>query len=355
MSKLRVAVLFGGVSSEYEVSLLSASSIIRNIPDCYEVVCIGITKKGRWLYYPGGVDEIESGKWIEHPDCVTAVLSPDRSHRGILKLLDDGSWGLLKIDCVFPVLHGKNGEDGTIQGLLELAGIPCVGCGTLSSAASMDKAVTHALLEREGIPMAKWALLTDLSRYEEEIPRLEDEIGYPMFVKPANAGSSVGVNKANDRDELKEAIRIAFAHDGKVLVEQTMTGAEVECAVLGNQDPQASIPGEIAPDTEFYDYEAKYILGTTALHIPARISETAAQKVRETAVKVFQAMGCAGLARVDFFVDGENVYVNELNTLPGFTSISMYPKLWDTCGVPYSALLGRLIELALERSDTEAE
>ncbi len=356
MSKIRVAVLFGGVSSEHEVSLMSASSVIRNIPrEKYEVVCIGITKKGRWLYYPGSVEQIESGEWERHPDCTTAVISPDRSHRGILKLMDDGSYNLLKIDCVFPVLHGKNGEDGTIQGMLAVAGIPCVGCDTLSSADCMDKEITHILLDTAGIPTARWLAFGRpvLAAFEEAARQVEETLGYPVFVKPANAGSSVGVNKADNRAELKEAMKIAFTHDQKVLVEERIFGREVECAVLGNDSPAAALPGEITSCNEFYDYDAKYILGDSVLHIPARVTDEQAELLRQTAVKAFVRMGCSGLARVDFFVqDDGKILLNELNTIPGFTSISMYAKLWEASGIPYSELIDRLITLAIERADS---
>ena len=355
MSKTRVAVLFGGVSSEYEVSLMSACSVIRNIPaDKYEVVCIGITKKGRWLYYPGGVEQIERGDWETHPDCTTAVISPDRSHRGILKMMDDGSYNLLKVDCVFPVLHGKNGEDGTIQGLLAVAGLPFVGCDTLSSADCMDKAVTHTLLDAAGIRTARWLSFgkTALADLDGAARQAEEVLGFPVFVKPANAGSSVGVNKAQNAEDFKEAVKIAFAHDSKVIVEELITGREVECAVLGNDAPAAGIPGEITSCKEFYDYEAKYILGASELHIPARISPEALASLRETAVKAFQVLGCAGLARVDFFVtENEEIILNEINTIPGFTSISMYPKMWESAGLPYPELIDRLITLAMARAE----
>ncbi|MDF2566898.1 MAG: ddl [Oscillospiraceae bacterium] len=355
MSKIRVAVVFGGVSSEYEVSLVSASSVIRNMdPDRYEIVCIGITKNGRWLYFPGNIDMIARGDWDTHPDCTTAIISPDRSHKGILKIMSDGSYSLLKIDCVFPVLHGKNGEDGTIQGLFSLAGIPYIGCDTLSSASCMDKAVTHVILDQASIKTAKWNSITrsSLSDLDSEIKRFETKLGFPMFVKPANAGSSVGVNKASNPEELKEAIKIAFAHDKKVVIEQAIIGIEVECAVLGNDRPKPSVPGEITPCNDFYDYDAKYILGESALHIPARIDADTTEKLQDIAVKAYLALGCAGLSRVDFFVTKDNdIILNEINTIPGFTSISMYPKLWEASGLGYAGLIDELITLAIERAD----
>lgn len=355
MAKPRVCVLFGGVSSEHEVSLMSASSIIQQIPaDKYEIICVGITKKGRWLYFPGDVSLIANGEWESYPDCTTAVLSPDRTHRGLIKILPDGETSILRIDCVLPALHGKNGEDGTIQGLLAVAGIPYVGCDTISSALCMDKAVTHTLLDNAGIRTAKWVSIkrSDISELDEAIPEIVEKLGFPMFVKPANAGSSVGINKAGDEEQLKEAIKIAFSHDTKVVVEAAVNGMEIETAVLGYENPQVAVPGEIVPCNEFYDYDAKYILGTSELYIPARISEEDSQKLRQTALKAYKVMGCGGLARIDFFLTPEHeVILNELNTLPGFTSISMYPKLWEHSGLAYSELLDRLITMAMERAE----
>lgn len=348
---MTICVLFGGVSSEHNVSLLSASSVLRQMDaDHYAVIMVGITKEGRWLRYRGDVDAIASGGWASGDTC-PCILSPDRSHHGLLEFRPDGV-KTVPVDVVFPVLHGKNGEDGTLQGLLELAGIPYVGCGVLAGAACMDKDVCHTMLVAAGVPKTKLialdrAHMTDFAELEQ---RLASELGYPMFVKPANAGSSVGITKAKDADSLRDAISLAFNHDSKVVIEQLLTGQEVECAVIGNSSPAAAIVlGEIAPKNEFYDYEGKYLDGSTELHVPARISEQAAQKVRELAVKAYKAMGCTGLSRVDFFVDGETVTLNEINTLPGFTAISMYPRLFAESGLPYDRLIDRLIDCALER------
>lgn len=356
MSKQRVAIIFGGVSSEHEVSLMSATSIINNIPeDKYEVVCLGITKKGRWLYYPGDVSLLVSGKWENHPDCVPAFICPDANVHGIVKLLPDGSASTLKIDVAFPVLHGKNGEDGTIQGLFALAGIPFVGCDTASSAVCMDKVFTKTIMDQNGIPNAKWLYTTknQMDQFDEFAQAVEEKLHYPVFVKPANAGSSVGVNKATDKESLKSAVQIALANDSKVLVEEAIVGKEIECAVLGNENPEASLPGEIVPCNEFYDYEAKYLAGTSELHIPARVDKATIEKIRETAIRAYKVWGCSGLARVDFFVRSSDgaIILNEPNTLPGFTSISMYPKLFEYCGIPYPRLIDQLIQLALERAD----
>lgn len=351
MSKIKVAVLFGGISNEHDISLISAESIISNIPqEKYEVIPIGITKKGRWLFYPGDVSCISSGRWESNPDCVPAVILPDPMYKGIFKI-SDGNYSLTKIDAVFPALHGQNGEDGAIQGLLKLSGIPYVGCDVLSSACCMDKAVTHTILEANGIAMTPWRSVSasELNRLDEICDGIAAELDYPLFVKPANSGSSVGANKADSFEELKNAIKLAFSHDKKVIVEKYIKGRELECAVFGKDNAFASEIGEIRSCNEFYDYEAKYILGTSGLSIPADIPAEASKEIRETAVKAFKAMGCSGLSRVDFFLsDDGRVILNEINTLPGFTQISMYPKLMENMGIPLPELLDRLISLCIE-------
>jgi D-alanine-D-alanine ligase len=356
MAKLRVAVLFGGMSSEYDVSLNSAYSVLKNLDKTkYEVVPIGITKKGRWLYFPGDIELLPKDEWKEHSDCVSVVISPDRSHKGIFKIMNDSEAVLQKIDVIFPVLHGKNGEDGTIQGLMELSGIAYVGCDTLSSAICLDKAMTHSVLDSLGIKNAKWTSFTvdalrDITATAEKI---EADFNYPIFVKPAKTGSSVGINKAHNREELISAIKTAFSHDKKVVVEETIVGKEVECAVMGNQSPIASTVGEIVPKSAFYDYEAKYLSGSTDLLIPSSLTKEKESEVKEIAVKAYLGLGCSGLTRVDFFVTDEGeIILNEPNTLPGFTSISMYPKLFMYDGLSYSELLDKVIEYALERADS---
>lgn len=354
--KKKVGVLFGGVSSEHDVSCLSAASIIPNIPsDKYELFVVGITKDGRWLHFDGDVDLIADDSWSSDESCRRCFLSPDRKVHGFVMLDSDGKASEVPVDVVFPVMHGKNGEDGTMQGLLMLAGIPFVGCDMLSSAVCMDKTFTNMLADYAGVKRAEWRYTTkgDGKDFEEFADECEAAFPYPMFVKPANAGSSVGVTKARNREALKTSIEEAFRHDRKVLVEREIVGQEIECAVLGNADPIASVVGEIAPEADFYDYEAKYISGTSALYIPARIDVQTSELVRRTAVKIYKKLGCSGLARVDFLLErstGE-LYLNELNTLPGFTSISMYPKLFDAYGIPYPELLSRLIELAFERTE----
>lgn len=356
MPEMTVAVLFGGVSSEHEISLISATSVLNNISRTkYNVLCIGITKDGRWLWYDGPTDAITSQDWEKDSSLPTAIISPDRSHRGILKV-KDGAVECIPVDCIFPVLHGKNGEDGTVQGLFDLSGIPYVGCGVIASANCMDKQVTHTMLDAAGIKTAAWRVLTkeERPRFDDFVSEFEQTLGYPMFVKPANAGSSVGISKAHDRDELMAAVDLALTHDRKVIVEEMITGTEVECAVLGNRNPTASVPGGITPCNDFYDYDAKYISEDSKLDIPANISPLASDLVKATAVKAYNALECTGLSRVDFFVQEDSaVVLNEINTLPGFTSISMYPKLWDAEGLPYPDLIDRLIHLALERKEEQ--
>ncbi len=355
MEKKKIAVLFGGKSSEHEVSRVSASYVVSKIPeDRYEKYVIGITKDGRWLLYSGDIEGMKDGSWENHPDNKPAFISPDPSVKGIVALYD-GNYEVIKIDAAFPVLHGKNGEDGTVQGLLELAGIPYVGCGVLASAACMDKIVTNIMFEHAGIPQAQftWFYASDYEKNPEKcIEQVENKLYYPVFVKPANAGSSVGVSKAADREELKSAIAIAAKEDRRILIEENIIGKEVECAVLGNDEPFASVPGEIAPAAEFYDYDAKYNNAASELFIPARISDELKEKVRQTAVKAYRALDCTGLSRVDFFVTaGGRVLLNEINTLPGFTSISMYPKLMAAVDIVGSDLIEKLIDLAFERAE----
>lgn len=361
MAKLKVAVIFGGRSNEHDVSVVSAAHVIRSIrenPDRYEVICIGITKKGHWVRFMGDAEDIENGSWADNSDNVACIFSPDPVHRGFIQLEDDGTYTNVKVDAVFPVLHGKNGEDGTVQGLFQMAEIPFVGCDLLSSACCMDKDVTHTILEAHGVRTAKWVsmIYRDISELEDKCRLMEKELGYPMYVKPANCGSSVGITKAHDYEELKAGIKLAFTHDRKVVVEQGINGIELECAVMGNDKPFASTVGEIAAANEFYDYDAKYNNSDSKTYIPARVSEEVINEVRETAVKAFKAMGCEGLARCDFFLsDKGEVILNEINTLPGHTKISMYPKLMEHEGISYAEQEDRLIKLALERSEVDHE
>ena len=353
-AKLSLAVIFGGVSSEHEVSRMSVTSILENLSnERYEMHMVGITKEGRWLLYTGPVEDILSGAWEQGP-VTPAFLSPDPPVHGLVALRD-GKAETIHVDVIFPALHGKNGEDGTIQGLFQLSGIPYVGCDTESSAICMDKAVTHSLLSSADIEQAHylWFYADRFDAAPDTIKnKIQARLDFPVFVKPSNAGSSVGVSKVERFEDLDQAIRKAAREDKKVVVEEGITGQEVEVAVLGNRDCDASIVGEIGASAQFYDYDDKYINGTSQLYIPARIPQEVSEKIRQTAVRAYRLLGCSGLARVDFFVTaGDNrVILNEINTLPGFTSISMYPKLWMAMGLSYGELLDKLIELALQRA-----
>lgn len=348
-----ILILFGGKSSEYEVSLRSAFSVITNIPkNKYTVTLLGITKDGKWLLFEDDINLIPENKWLSGK-CTRAAISTDFGEKCVNVFRENGL-EKIAVDAVFPVLHGKNGEDGTVQGLLELSGIPYVGCDTLASAMCMDKAVTNMTADYAQIKQAKWLGITKHDYYANKAAFADsciNNLGLPVFIKPANAGSSVGISKAKTRDEIFEAMDIAFKEDSKVVAEENIEGREVECAVLGNENPTASVIGEIRPCNEFYDYEAKYINEASELCIPADLLENTSEKIRSLAVKAYKALGCSGLSRVDFFVrhsDGE-VLFNEINTLPGFTSISMYAKLFEKYGIPYGELCDRLINLALER------
>ncbi|MGN0594413.1 MAG: D-alanine--D-alanine ligase family protein [Hominimerdicola sp.] len=360
MSKIRVAVIFGGKSNEHDVSVVSASHIINSIPkDKYDVICIGITKKGHWVKYIGDVEDILNNKWETHPDNVPCVLSPDPIDKGFLAIRQDNTVQHVKVDVIFPVLHGKNGEDGTIQGLFEMAEIPYVGCDLISSANCMDKALTHTILEANGIRTAKWVsmLVSEMSKLDEKCAEMEQKLEYPMFVKPANCGSSVGISKVKNLDELKAGIKFAFAHDKKVVVEQGVVGMECECAVMGNDEPFASTIGEVcSANDELYDYDAKYNNSESQTLIPARMSEENIQAIRETAIKAYKAMGCCGLARVDFFLcDDNTIVLNEINTLPGHTPISMYPQLMQYEGMTPEQQEDKLIKLALDKAGVDYE
>lgn len=318
---MKLAVLFGGVSSEHEISCLSAASILRNLDkDKYDIYAVGITREGKWYYCPTcDPDRIENGAWERMADKVPAVLTPDRGIHGLL-LMHEGKTEAVRIDCVFPVLHGVGGEDGTIQGLLELAGIPYVGCGVAASANSMDKSITKAIVDTAGVRQAKYylALRHDFECGAEGVVRAAaDALGaFPAFVKPCSQGSSVGVAKANDMLELAAGLTEAFKLDSKVLVEEFIDGHEVECAVLGNQKPVASTVGEIAPTQEFYTFDAKYKDESSKLYIPAHITEQQIETVRQNALRVYTALGCRGLSRVDFFVTHEGARSCLTNSTP---------------------------------------
>ena len=387
MKKIRVGVLFGGRSGEHEVSLLSAASVLNAIDKSrYEVVPIGITKEGRWLTAEHA-ENLLAGKVSQEPRNLRAgdpeatpaaavltrgesvVVPPEPVHResGLVPFQSDAgplrrsADRAIDVDVIFPVLHGTFGEDGTIQGLLELADIAYVGAGVLGSAAGMDKDIMKSLFIASGIPIVKHVtvLRSDWEKQPKKVAKaVEGKLKYPVFVKPANLGSSVGISKAHDRKELGPAIEEAAKFDRKIVIEQGVGGKknkarEIECSVLGNDEPTASIPGEIVPIKEFYDYDAKYLDEGSQLIIPAKLSKGQTKMVQELAIKAFKAVDCSGLARVDFLMDPKSgkIFLNEINTMPGFTSISMYPKLWAASGLEYSELIDRLIRLGIERHE----
>lgn len=352
-SKLKVGIIYGGRSGEHEVSVLSANSVINAIDkQKYDIYPIGITREGQWLPGQSPLPLVESKDLQVRKlgENITAA-APLENQRGlILSSLKE------RVDVVFPVLHGPFGEDGTMQGLLELAGIPYVGGGVLASSVGMDKAVMKAVFEQKKLPIGKYLVYfrKELTNGFERIAQeIEELLGYPCFIKPANLGSSVGISKAHHREELKKSLDLAAAYDRKIVVEALLQGREIECAILGNDEPIASVPGEIIPCTEFYDYEAKYVLNDSKLIIPAELRKDLVEKVQNLAIQAFKAVDCAGLARVDFFVDDlhDRVILNEINTIPGFTRISMYPKLWEASGINYVDLIDRLLQLAIERYD----
>ncbi len=350
MKKLSVCVLFGGVSSEHSVSEVSASAVLDNIDrEKYEVHTIGITEDGRWLYFEGETSAIKNHAW-ESGKVVPAVISPDKCEKAIIKLGE--SIEKIKIDVVYPVLHGKNGEDGTVQGLCRLAGLPCVGSDVVGSAVCMDKCIAKILFEKAGIPQANWVEMKIGDKIDFEL--IETKLGYPCFIKPSSAGSSVGVTKASDRRELEDGVKLALEHDYKVLIEEAINAREVECSVMGNLDPQTSaVLGEIKPAKDFYDFEAKYECEDSELMIPSPVDKETEEKIKEYAKKAYKICECRGYSRVDFFVEKTNgkIYLNEINTIPGFTPISMYPKLWEHSGVSMQEVISKHIELAVSRED----
>ena len=350
--RIRVGVIFGGRSGEHEVSLASAASVIRALdPDKYEAVPIGITKDGRWL--AGSSAQKMLPEVLRHGQPV--MLTADPSIAALVPLNETRA-GTVRVDVVFPVLHGTFGEDGTVQGLLDLAGLPYVGSGVIGSAVGMDKDMQKRLFAQAGLPVADF-LAVPRSQWEKSradvLEEAEKKFKFPIFVKPATLGSSVGMTKAHNAKELAEAIDLACEFAQKIVLEKFIKGREIEVAVLGNESPLAALPGEIIPHREYYDYAAKYLEDGTRLEIPAKLTPTQVARFKDYAVRAFRSIECRGMARVDFFLEEgkgrakERIYLNELNTIPGFTSISMYPKMWEASGVPYRDLISRLIELAL--------
>lgn len=349
MEKLNVLLLFGGQSTEHKVSNVSASNVAGLLDENkYNVIKVGITMEGQWFLFEGTTAEMKDGSW-EKMNLKRAFLSPDTVSG--LVITDGDKVTYQKIDVVFPVLHGVCGEDGTIQGLCRLANIPCVGPDALSSAVCMDKPTTKIMFKHFDIPQADWVVVMkdELADVDAVIGKIEDKFDYPVFIKPANAGSSVGIGKSHNREDLIKDLNNAALIDTKILVEEFIDGREVECAVLGNEDPIASVLGEIIPVKEFYDYEAKYEAESKLL-IPALLTEDEAEQIRETAVKAYKSLGLSGLSRVDFFVHKKTgkFYLNEINTLPGFTGISMYPMLMKASGIEGKTLADKLIDYAVE-------
>ncbi len=347
--RIRLVMLYGGQSAEHEVSLVTARHVIAATdPERYDVSPVAIGKDGRWVLAHDATRALASGP-DALPDGLPTSGEPTEPARALAQADDEQV-------VVFPLLHGPLGEDGTVQGLLELAGVPYVGCGVLASALAMDKAMAKEVFAAKGIPQSKHVAVLEPDLGPDTIVRLERELGYPMFVKPANMGSSVGVTKAHDRAELDAAIELALRYDESLVIEESIDGREIECAVLGNLDPRASLPGEIRPGAEFYDYADKYQSGTAELIIPADLPPEVTEELRAMAVRAFRALGCEGMARVDFFYEegGRGLLVNEINTIPGFTPISMFPKMWEATGLAYPDLIDELIRLAIERYDRRA-
>ena len=362
--RVRVGVIFGGRSGEHDVSLRSAQTVMAALQAAgHDIVPIGVSREGAWLtdgdpmlalqssspLFALADGSPEAGKVIEEVEKLS-LAARDSATPAVIPA---NGWAG-DLDVIFPVLHGPMGEDGTVQGLFELAGLPYVGAGVMASAVAMDKSISKQLLQQAGIPQTPW--LTVLRKEWERFPDaitadVERELGYPCFVKPANLGSSVGISKAHDASELPAAMREAGLHDRKIVIEKGINGRELEVSVLGNDEPIASAIGEIVPGSEFYDYEAKYVLDTSSLIIPADIPSEAAEEIRALAARAFRILDCAGMARIDFFLENDTgrVLLNEINTIPGFTAISMYPKLWEASGIPLAELVDRLVQLAIER------
>ena len=352
MNKLNVALIFGGKSGEHEVSLLSSASIYKHIDkEKYNVLTIGITKDGKWMYYDGNEENIKNGEWVNLASKNVEINLIPSGSKEVGILFEDGR--VEKIDVLFPVLHGPYGEDGTIQGLFEISQIPYVGCGVLASSVGMDKLICKKVFTEIGLPQVNY---TDTNRWsfdrdkEGQLDKIEEKLNYPIFVKPANLGSSVGISKANNREELLEGINEALQYDSRIVLEQGIDAREIEVAVLGNDQVEASIAGEIKPAKDFYDYEDKYINGASTYEIPASISKEDMESIRKMAVEAFKSIDGKGLSRVDFFIDKNSgeIFINEINTLPGFTNISMYPKMWEATGLEYHNLIDELIKLAID-------
>lgn len=348
MTRTKLAILFGGASPEYEVSLKSAQAVIAAVsPEQYDLTLLGITRHGQWLKYDGPLEEIQNDTWMHHRSCVPAIISPDRGTRRGVVVFRDGAATNIPIDVVFPVLHGKMGEDGTVQGLLELAGIPCVGCSILSAAVGLDKEVAHKLVAAQGIPTPP-SIVLHAPVADAELQDLTGSLRAPLFVKPARAGSSIGITRVAHRGDLSAAVNAAFAHDGKVIVEEAVPGFEVGCAIIGNERLMIGEVDEIELQDGFFDYTEKYTLQTSRIHMPARLDQRTADRIKQTAVTIYRALNCTGFARVDMFVTPEHhIVFNEVNTMPGFTAHSRFPNMVKAIGVGFEQLVDMVIRLAL--------
>ncbi|MFV0379322.1 MAG: D-alanine--D-alanine ligase family protein [Anaerorhabdus sp.] len=348
MKKINLAIIFGGNSSEYSVSLHSTASVLNNInKDRYNLVLIGISKDGEWFKYHGDADTLEHDLWMNPSLTKKVYLSPTEG----FMVLDDGLYHKIDIDCVFPVLHGIHGEDGTLQGLLELIQIPYVGCNHTTSAIAMDKEFTHIICEAKGILMAPFTVAYKHSYKLDQVLQETNNLKLPFFVKPANAGSSYGISKIDDLKDLDKAIKFAFEHDEKVLIEQGISGFEVGCSIMGNENMIVGELDEIDTSNSFFDFEAKYALENTKIHCPARLDLETSQRAKTMAQKIYKILGCKGLSRIDMFVDDtKEIYFNEINTIPGFTSSSRYPTMMSKIGIDFKSLIDSLVDLALKET-----
>lgn len=357
MAKKRIAILFGGTSPEHDISCMSAWYLLRNMPPQYETVCIGITRKGRMLYYPGDAAGIRSGDWESYPDCCSCIFSTDDSKTGIYKLLNDGSASYLSLDCVFPVLYGKRGEDGKIQGILEASGIPFVGSGACTSALCMDKGFAHMVLTSAGVPMSRYITVRREERLDipSLIAQIQYSFGFPVYVKPANANTAGGIFHAAAPEDLERAVKMAFVHDNKVLIKESIRGRQIKCGLIGNDNSNIEVSplGEILMDESFVP-ATPYESVPQQLQIPADLPEDVADHIRRIAVRAFEVAECAGVASIDFFLTDEGkIYLNQMNTVPGYTEISIFPRLWAAAGVSAGEMIDRLIMLAFEKADVE--
>ncbi|GHV45214.1 D-alanine--D-alanine ligase [Clostridia bacterium] len=351
MRKFKVAVIFGGNSSEHEVSRISARNVINNLDkDKYEIFVIGITKSGEWLLYSGGTDKLDNGEW-EKSGVHKAIISPDAGDKCMI-VFRGGTFEKVQLDAAFLVLHGKNGEDGSVQGLLQLAGIPYTGPGLLASALCMDKANSKLILEAAGIPVARWITVqsAELADPAAVVARVGQKFTYPVFVKPSGAGSSIGAGRVGSPDELVPALEYALQYDTKALVEENIDAREIECGLIGNGEPRVALLGEVVTGNAFYDFEAKYVAGKAEAVIPAPVGDEKTAEINDIAKRAYLAMDCRGMTRIDFFLEKgtERVILNELNTIPGCTDSSMFPVLWQKSGLTFTALLDEILAYAME-------